>query len=233
MLDSLIVEHRKTDHQFTVYRSGDQPALETWLANHGAATESRPLPPGGPDPFIEVKTDGEVVGVIGVNAVERLLKPPVVSLGDRDDISKGYQVLFKALEKTVFSGMHRRDLLAVSREIEDRAFRIGEGTLRVCFQTLSMFTSQTDVYRTLATETALDIHIHGVEDWTPPAITGITYHTKAAEQFEPYWALAYDGGPDEAYACGLVAQEDSDEYTGFWTNESAIVEEIATTLRTG
>lgn len=233
MLDSLITEHRETGHQFTVYRSGDEPALETWLINHGVATESRPLPPGGPDPFIEIKTDGEVVGVIGVKAVEKLFEPPVVELDDRDDISEGYGVFFEVLEKTVFSAMERRDLLAVSREIEERAFRVGKGTLRVCFQTFSTFKSQMGVYRTLADETGLDIHIYGVEDWTPPEITGITYHAEAAKRFEPYWALAYDGGPNVENACGLVAKEDFDEYTGFWTNDPVIVEEIATTLRAG
>jgi len=87
MLDSLIAKHRHTGHQFTVYRSGEQSTLETWLINHGVPTESRPLPPGGPDPFIEIKTDGEVVGVIGIKAMEKLLEPPVLGLGDRDDIS--------------------------------------------------------------------------------------------------------------------------------------------------
>jgi hypothetical protein len=232
MLDSLITEHQEIDHQFTVYRSGDQPEVETWLANHGVAIDARPLPPRGPDPFVEIKTDGEVVAVIGVETIEKLLEPPVVGVGDRDNISEGYQVLFEALEKTVFSGIHRRDLLAVSREIEDRAFRVGEGTLWVCFQTLSTFRSQMDIYRTLATETALNIHIYGVEDWTPPSIPSVMYHAEAVEQFEPYWALAYDGGPAGTDACGLVAREDSDEYTGFWTNDSTIVEEIATTLQT-
>ena len=233
MLDSLIAEHRATGQQFTVYRSGDEPAIETWLIDHGVDTESRPLPPGGPDPFIEIKTDGEVAGVVGVEAVAELLEPPVVGFGDRDDISEGYRVFFEVLERTVFSGIVRRDLLTVSREIEERAFRVGEGTLRVCFQTLSTFESQIDVYRTLASETDLDIHIYGVGDWTPPPIAGITYHAEAAERFEPYWALAYDGGSDVENACGLVAQEDSDEYAGFWTNDSAVVEEIETALRTG
>ncbi|WP_232833773.1 DICT sensory domain-containing protein [Saliphagus sp. LR7] len=201
-----------------------------WLANHGVAVESRSLPSGGPAPFIELKTDGEVVGVIGIEAVEGLLESPIHRPGDRSGISEGYQVLFDVLEKTVVSGMTRRELLAVSREIEDRAYRVGEGTLRVSFQTLSTFRSQADIYRTLATDTTLDIHIHGLDDWTPPTITGITYHTAKAERFEPYWVLAYDGGPTDNQACGLVAQEHSEGYTGFWTNDPALVEEITTTL---
>ncbi|MFW5950436.1 MAG: DICT sensory domain-containing protein [archaeon] len=167
-----------------------------------------------------------------MGAIEGLLDLPIRLPGDRTDISEGYRVLFELLEKTVFSGMSRRELLAVSREIEDRAFRVGDGTLCVSFQTLSAFRSQTEVYRTLGTETSLDIHIYGVDDWSPPEIAGIAYHAEAAERFEPYWALAYDGGPDETQACGLVAEEYSDEYNGFWTNDAATVDTIATAFDT-
>ena len=232
MLDTLIADLQDRDHHCTVYRSGDPPEIEQWLANHGVAIESRLLPPDGPSPFIEIKVNDEVVGVVGIEAVEGLIEPPIVRPGERDEISEGYRVLFEILEKTVVSGMSRREFLAVSREIEDRAFRVGEGTLRVSFQTLSNFESQLDVYRTLATETDLTIHIIGVEDWTPPAFAGITYHAEAVQGFEPYWALAFDGGADGTQACGLVAEELSDGYTGFWTSDSSIVGEIAAALNT-
>lgn len=223
---SLIDEVRERNRAVVVYRRGDPPEIETWLANHGVPVESRPLPIGGPDPFMEIKTGGEVVGIIGVDAVEQLLIPPVRRPGDRTDVSEGYRVLFELLEQTVFSGMTRRELLAVSREIEDRAFRVGEGTLRVSFQTLSTFRSQLDVYRTLGTETSLDIHVYGVGDWTPPPISGVTYHAEGTTRVDPYWVLAYDGGPHATQACGLVAEERADEYTGFWANDAATVERI-------
>lgn len=224
---SLIDEVRERNRTVTVYRRGDPTEIETWLANHGVAVESRPLPVGGPDAFMEIKTDGETVGIIAVDAVEQLLTPPIRRPGDRHDISEGYRVLFEMLERTVFSGMTRRELLAVSREIEDRAFRVGDGTLRVSFQTLSTFRSQLDVYRALGTETSLDIHVYGVGDWTPPSIPGVTYHADGTARVDPYWVLAYDGGPAATQACGLVAEERGDEYTGFWANDFATVEHIA------
>lgn len=230
MLHSLIAEVRHREHQFTVYRRGDRSDIEAWLVDHGVAVESRSLPSGGPDPFIEVSTDGEVVSVIGVDALEGLLTPPIHRPGDRDGISDGYRALFDLLERTVVSGINRRELLAVSREIEDRAYRVGEGTLRVSFQTLSRFRSQTAVYRTLAAETDLDIHIYALDDWTPPKIGGLTYHTEDVERLEPHWVLAYDGGPGDSQACGLVARAHSEDYAGFWTNDPSLVEEIATAL---
>ncbi|WP_240730024.1 DICT sensory domain-containing protein [Halalkalirubrum salinum] len=216
----------------TAYRSGEPSAIEQWLATHGVAIESRSILPDGLDPFIEIKADGKVVGIIGIEALNALIEPPIDRPGERDEISEGYRVLFEILEKTLFTGMSRRDLLAVSREIEDRAFRVGEGCLQATFQTPSIFKSQTAVYRTLATETDLDIHVYAVEDWDPPSIRGITYHTDAVERFESYWALAYNGGTDETQACGLVAKQRSDAYTGFWTNDPALVEEIRTALST-
>lgn len=223
--DSLIDDLREQTYQVTVYTSGERTEIETWLANHGVSVESRSLPKTGPDPFIEIEVDDEVVGTIGIAAIEGLLKPPI-RRPDRSEVSAGYHVLFEIFDRTVFSGMNRRELLTVSREIEDRAFRVGEGTLRVCFQKLSAFKSQIEVYRTLGTETNLNIQIHGVGDWIPPEITGITYHTEDSASFSPYWVLAFDGGPDETQACGLVAEEHSDEYVGFWTNDATTVENI-------
>jgi len=227
-LTSLIDGFRPQTHQVVVYRNGERPEIERWLASHGVPVESRSLPAGGPDPFIEIRTDEQVVGLIRVDAVDGLLEPPIRRPGD--GASPEYRALFELLEKTVFTGMNRRELLAVSREIEDRAFRVGDGTLRVSYQTLSVFKSQMSTYRTLADETSLDIHIYGVEDWTPPAVAGITYHADNDGQFEPYWVLAYDGGSGETQTCGLVAEEDEAGYSGFWTNDTATVQSIATTL---
>lgn len=228
----MIADFRGTDRRCVVYRSGDETEIETWLGGHGVAVEARPLPPDGPGPFIEIHDGGEFVGIIGVDAVEGLTEPPIVRPGEGGETSEAYRVLFELLEETVLSGMTRRELLAVSREIEDRAFRAGEGTLRVSFQNLSTFESQVDAYRSLGAETDLDVHVHGVEDWTPPTIPGVTFHVEGAERIEPYWALAYDGGGDEARACGLVADDRSDGYAGFWTDDPEVVGEIASALVT-
>jgi len=228
ILTELIDTFREQDHQVVVYRGGDRLETEAWLADHGIDVQSRSLPTGGPEPFLEIKTDGEVVGIIGVDAVEALLEPPIRRPGDRSDVSEGYRSLLEILEQTVISGMNHRELLAVSREIEDRAYRVGEGTLWISFQRLSAFSSQTDVYRALDAETELDIHVYGVEDRAPPDISGISYHARDGTKFERYWALAYDGGPDRTQACGLLAEERADGYTGFWTNDAVTVDVIAT-----
>lgn len=231
MLESLLADVRRRDRHFTIYRRSDGTDLEGWFINHAVSVDVRSLPPGGPDSFVVIESEGEFAGVLGVEALAGLLEPPIVRPGERGDISAGYRVLFDVLDDTVFTSMERQHLLAVSREIEDRAYRVGKGTLHVGFQTLSTFESQLDVYRHLATTTNLDIHIYGSADWTPPEIAGITYHT-VDDSRTRYWVLAFDSGDDETQANGLVAKERSDGYDGFWTDDIAMVNEITAGLTT-
>ncbi|WP_229115693.1 DICT sensory domain-containing protein [Halapricum desulfuricans] len=230
MFESYFQEFQATDYRITVYRSDGPTDIEEWFDAHGVTVEQRHLPPGGPDPFVVLEADGEFVGSLGVTALEGLLEPPLVRPTEREGVTAGYSAVFDLIDDTLVRGMTRRELLAVSREIEDRAYRVGRGTLRVSFQTLSTFESQADVYRTLATDTDLDIHIYGVADWKPPEIRGVTYHGQPGEGIDRHWVLAFDGGTDETQACGLLAREQADGYDGVWTNDPEQVAEIATTL---
>ncbi|MEF8815103.1 MAG: DICT sensory domain-containing protein [Halovenus sp.] len=233
MFDSLLTEVQATDKQIVVYRRGQKRDLETRLATHNVAVTRRALPPGGPDPFLVIEEEGEFAGALGLVDLDGLLEPPIAHPGERDDISAGYRALFDVLDETVFSTMERRQLLAVSREIEDRAYRVGTGTLHASFQTLSTFKYQTDVYRELATETDLDIHVYAIADWTPPEIAGITYHEYGDDTHGRYWTLAFDSGGDNSRACGLVAREHSDRYDGVWTYDSELVSDIIAVLTEG
>jgi len=230
--ESMLAGVRDRGRHVTIYRRRDEETdFDDWFINHAVSVDVRPLPPGGPDAFVAIESDGGFAGVLGEEQLSGLLEPPVVRPGERDDISAGYRVLFDVLDDTVFTSMERRQLLAVSREIEDRAYRVGAGTLRVGFQTLSAFEPQLDVYRHLATTTELDIHIYGSADWTPPEIAGVTYHT-VDDSRARYWVLAFDGGPDDTQASGLVAKERSDGYDGFWTDDIGMVDEITAGLTT-
>ncbi|MXR41596.1 histidine kinase [Halobaculum sp. WSA2] len=225
MFDSLLAGVRRRDHAFTVYR-GDEPTdVESLFAAHGVEVDVRSLPPDGPDPFVLIETDGEFVGVIGAAELDGLLEPPIVRPGERDEVSAGYRAVFELFDDTLFSSMRRGALLAVSHEIEDRAYRVGTGALHASFQRFSAFRPQVDAYRHLAADTDLDVHVYGDDDWDPPAIPGVGYHAVDDDELRRHWVLAFDGG-DGGQPCGLVAVEESDEYTGFWTDDDALVEDI-------
>lgn len=229
-LDTILTRARERDHHFTVYQGDEETDLPARFATHAVSVDVERLPPGGPDPFVVIEADGAFVGAVAERELRWLLEPPIHRPGESAGVSEGYRVLFEALDETVFSALSRRQLLAVSREIEDRAYRVGDGTLGVGFQTLSTFESQIDLYRELAAATELDIHIYGAADWAPPEIDGITYHQYGEQAQERYWVLAFDGGLYETHASGLLARETTDAYDGFWTDDEELVGEILTAL---
>jgi len=167
MFDSLFEAVEESSKRFTVYSPDGATDLGAQLASYGVDVTHRSLPPSGPDPFLVVEVDGEFVGAISLTALSTLFAPPIVRPDDIGDLSEGYRAVFETLDNTLFTSMDRGELLAVSREIEDRAYRVGTGTLRASFQSLSAFEPQVEAYRRLGGETDLDVHVHGTADWDP------------------------------------------------------------------
>lgn len=164
MLDRFIEDIERQRKRVTVYSVEDETDIVEQLATRNVTIERRQLYPGGLEPFVTIRDDGEFTAAIALDDLQALLTPPVVRPGHREEGSKGYRMVMEVFEETLFSSMDRKQLLATSREIEDRALRTGRGTLRVSFQSLSAFESQIPVYRQLGAETTLEIHIYGKPD---------------------------------------------------------------------
>lgn len=222
------IEQRRK--RFTVYSDQPAPDLPEQLATRNVTVEQRQLPPTGPPPFVAIHDGDEFVGAISVDSFQELLAPPIVRPGDWDGLADGYRTILTVLSETLFTALDRRQLLATSREIEDRALRVGEGTLRVSFQSFAVFSTQLNIYTTLGEETDLDIHIYGTPDWSPPSIQNVTYHRDETGDLALFWCLAFDGGPDETQACVLVAQEQTEGYRGFWSYDRSLATDVLRTL---
>lgn len=227
MFETLIDGVSHHEKRFTVYATGEETGVDARFGDTGISIDHRRLPPHGPEPFVVIHDGGEFAGALSLAEFEELLRPPIVRPGDRESVSAGYRALFDVLDDTVFSSLDRRQLLGASREIEDRAFRVGHGVLRACFQRFSAFEAQTDVYRQLASMAGLDSHVYGADDWDPPDIDGLSYHESSAPAIERHWMVAFDGGINESQACALLAREHDGTYTGFWTYDP---ETVATVL---
>lgn len=232
MFDTMLADVREINHRFTVYADDDASAVEDWFSNHRVDVDRRPLPAGGPEPFVAVERNGTFAGVIPLAVLENLLEPPVVRPVGTDGLSPAYRALFEVLDETVYRSMNRRELLAVSREIEDRAYRVGSGSLKVGFQRLSLFRTQVPTYSRLAAA-GVAVDVYGEGDWTPPAIPGVTYHASAPGPVGEYWVVAFDGGTERSQSCALVAREEASGYSGFWTNDAAVVDRIGRRLAAG
>lgn len=222
MFDGIVADAERRRKRLTVYAPAET-GLARGFATRNVVVEHRRITAESPGPFVAIHDGDTFRGAVGLDTLETLLSPPIVRPGDLDDLSPAYRALFEVLDDTVFGALTRRQLLATSREIEDRAFRVGDGTLRVSFQALSVFESQTEVYRALVGDTDLEVHVYGRPDWTPPAIDRVTFHGR--EEVGRYWALAFDGGSEGA-PCALLARERDEGFEGFWTYDSDLVDDV-------
>lgn len=211
----------------TVYASEEPAWVADQFATRNVTVDYEPLPPDAPTGFAVVGEGDEFVASIGLPELREILEPPIRRPWEEPPDSSGYRALFELLEGTIFTAFDRRQLLGAAREIEDRAWRVGTGTLRVGFQRLSAMRSQVPVYTRLAEDTDLSIHVYGRDDWEPPAIPSATVHVETAGEIGDFWFLAFDGGDDRTNACALLAEERRpDEFYGFWTYDPDLVEEM-------
>lgn len=231
MLERYIEEAERRRKRFVVY-SRSEVDLATQFATRNVTVEQRELPASGSEPFVNIYDGETFLGAITLEDLQVLLEPPIDRPHEREELGDAYSALLEVLDGTVFASLDRRQLRATSREFETRALRVGGGTLRVGFQSLSAFEPQTEEYRYLGSQTDLDIHVYGQPDWSPPSIPNVTYHHDTEGVLAPYWFLAFDGGDEEIQQCALVARERDDAYWGFWSYDTPLVGDILETLET-
>lgn len=224
-----VADRRKT---FVVYAPEESADVEAHFETRNVTIEHETIAPGGPDGFVVLRDEDGFVGAFGLDKLLELLEPPVFRPWQREEVSEPWQTLFQILDDTLFSSFDRRQLLAATREIENRAWRIGAGTLRAGFQSSEAFAAQVDVYRRIVAETDLAVHVYVADDEEVPSLDGAEIFRAEGTEIGDYWFLAYDAAGDPMNACGLVAQERSPEsYFGFWTYDPERVDDLSTYLR--
>jgi DICT domain-containing protein len=170
----------------------------------------------------------------GPDSAERLVAVELSSLerlvgGDPPEDpcvgARPYAPLLAHLDEATFTSYDHEQMLTTTREIEDRAWRAGEGHLVAGFQQFSNFRSQVEAYRTLG-ETDLDIDIYAAPDVDPPE-GPYTLHATTDPDITETWFVAFDGDGDPGQASALVAEERAaGEFYGFWTYDKELVDSI-------
>lgn len=177
--------------------------------------------------FLVVREDGEFVAALGLEVAREFLEPPIHDPWADALEDATYRHVIEVFDATVWHTLDRRQLLAVSREIENRAWRAGDGTLRVGFQRAGALEPMVPVYTRLARETALEIHVYIDDDWTRPSIPDVTVHSCVADEIGEFWFLSFDGTGEELQASGLLARErDPGAFEGIWTDDVRLVEAL-------
>jgi len=120
-------------------------------------------------------------------------------------------------------------LIIISRYIERLAIETDNGRHRASFQRLSRLDDELGtkhVYEQLA-ESAVDTHVYGLPDWTPPPELEVTMHGGWSEAFQDSWFVVFKPQSQTAQHAALVALETSPNcWEAFWTYDTATVNEI-------
>lgn len=205
-------------------------ALAAFL-NRNVRIEHEPLPTSLSPGFAVVERD-DGLALCRLDVLTSVDPPPTGAPWEGETDRTAYRQLLAVFREAPFATTDRTQLLATSREIEDRAWRVGRGQLHAGFQSLSVFRTQSGLYRRLAEETDLDVRVYGRPDWTPPRVDGLTAIATEDDEIGEFWFVVYRD-PERRNSSALLAQERStDEYYGFWKYDAGAVERFATYLET-
>jgi hypothetical protein len=198
----------------------------------------------GPDGYAVLSRDGEFVTAV---TVEELLpgvgggaepgddgplgggatgEDATAETGTGDRRRVGEPIL-DHLDETMFTSYSHADMVAASREIEDRAWRVGDGELHAGFQTLDVLTGEAETYDLLGGKERLDVHAYAANEGDPPDVDHYTVHVGETAEIRETWFVAYDGGGYDDAKCALLAEERAPgEFFGFWSYDPETVDYI-------
>jgi len=167
-----------------------------------------------------------VLSVVTVSTLEELLDGVATDRDAPGVADVRYEPVLGHLKETTFTSHDTAQMLYASREIEDRARRVGEGAIHAGFQRLSLLAEQASIYTDLAAR-GLDVHAYGTPDEPPPDIDGGTIHAVENDEIAETWFVVFDGGGEDLQKSALLAEErDEGSFYGAWTYDPAIVDGI-------
>lgn len=191
------------------------------------------LPIDAADAYLAVTAGAEFLGSVPATAYANLLDPPGSAPGDPALRESALRDVTTLLAESAFTSAARPQLTATTREFEDRAWRVGSGTLAAGFQTPSVLRNEAAVYRRLADESALAVHAFAAAD-PDESVEGVgdtVVHTRPERELADFWFVAFDGDGDDEMACALLAEETADgTFRGAWTYDSAVVRALLSYL---
>ena len=158
----------------------------------------------------------------------------VASLLDPDEragsrmVDSPYQPILDHLDETMFTSYDRGRMLAASREIEDRAFRVASGTLHAGFQYPSNVEPQREAYERLGDRGDLDVHVYVAPGDSIDPLDDVSLHVEDCDEIRRSWFVAFDGGGLRENMCALVAEEreNLEGFYGFWTYDPSTVDYV-------
>jgi hypothetical protein len=182
----------------------------------------------GPENFLVLGDDEAFVAAVAVDDVVE--QPQSTEPGF---VADTYRPILDHLDETMFTSYGRPEMMAATREIEDRAWRMGTGELHTGFQHTGNFEPQAEAYRRLAGRSGLEVHAYAAPETYQPNAEAVHFHLRDTEEIRRSWFVVYDGGGVDDNKCALLAEERGDAgFYGFWTYDASTVDYILDHLRT-
>jgi hypothetical protein len=168
----------------------------------------------------------EVLAVVDVSTLRGLLEDVSTGTGGLGIADREYESVLRHLKETTFTSSDTEQLLYASREIEDRARRVGRGSIHTGFQQCSVMTEQRSIYADLARR-GVSVHAYGVPDATPPDLGSGHVHAVPTHEIGETWFVVFDGGGNDTQKTALLAHErDEDAFYGVLTYDPGFVDHI-------
>ncbi len=209
----------------------DDDAAAYFEEQNVLVTEERTLS-GRPEGVALLTRDGELLAATSTDAVVDLISETPAGAGGLGVDDSEHHDLLSHLKETTFTAYDKRDMTLASREIEDRAWRVGSGRLFAGFQYESILLGQARTYETLASGD-LEVYAFAAPDGESVDLDGVRTHVEDDQELAQSWFVVFDGGPDRAQGSALVAESrGEDSYYGFWTYDPRIVSQVIDHLET-
>jgi hypothetical protein len=181
---------------------------------------------GAPEGVAVLSNATEVLAVVDVTTLRELLEDVPTGTGELGIADKKYEGILRHLKETTFTSCDTEQLLYASREIEDRARRVGRGSIHAGFQQCSVMADQQSVYTDLARQ-GVSVHAYGVPDSTPPDLGSAYVHAVSTDEIAETWFVVFDGGGNDTQKSALVAHEHEDNaFDGIWTYDPGLVDHV-------
>jgi DICT domain-containing protein len=181
---------------------------------------------GKPEEVAVLSNAIEVLAVVDVSILRELLEDVSTGTGHLGIADKKYEDVLRHLKETTFTSRDTEQLLYASREIEDRARRVGQGSIHAGFQQCSIMAEQRSVYTDLASR-GVSVHAYGIPDATPPDLGARHVHAVSTDEIAETWFVVFDGGGDDRQKTALLAHErDEDAFYGAWTYDPELVDYV-------
>lgn len=215
-----------------VNRTGPKPLvslLEEAFDTQTVTVAERQFPEGTEDVVLLVR-DGEVAATTSMRRLQDaflLVNADRYRTGAHGLRESDMPAVLTGLDEIEFhvrgfpeSNKEKLLLVLVSRFIEGRALRAGDGRFDVSFQRLSRLDDEygtRTVYDWLG-DTDVDVHVYGVRDEPVPDELDVTVHAGSHEEYRRSWFVVFRPPAGEDGHIALVAIETADNvWRATWT----------------